>query len=159
MRLTVIFHRLPMSSRHANKMCFGCLIYNIIIWFGKSNAVCDERLGGSSRRRPLPRLRKSFCESVVSKVVCKIFPPPTLTEGQARKITPMPSSACTNEALALFLLLGTCAVAVGCTASSSKVFEGQGNFLKKVSLQVQDRVLQYLLRLQGKEMQSNSLIS
>jgi len=55
----------------------------------------------------------------------------------------------------LFLLEGTCAEAVGSkrlttiAASSphpfSKVFEGQGNFFQKVSLQVQDRVLQKTL--------------
>jgi len=68
--------------------------------------------------------------------------PPTLTEGQARKI--MPREPCSHErSAALFSLEGDIvAEAVGTPHPFSKVFESQGNFFQKVSLQVQGRALQ-----------------
>jgi len=57
--------------------------------------------------------------------------PPSLTVGQAREILPMPSSACTDEALAVFLLLGVSAETVGDITPIFKSFWSSKNLFSK----------------------------
>jgi len=83
-----------------------------------SNIVCDDRLDGSSRA-PTPTAFAKFAS------------PPTLSEGQARKITPYRAVLARVRSEALFLLEGTCAEAVGRYITLEKFSVIQAPFYKR----------------------------
>ena len=88
--------------------------------FCASNIVCDDRLDGSSRA-PTPT------GSVKSSS------PPTLSEGQAIKITPDRAVLARVRSRRYFYWKAQRAEAVGCITPSSKVFGVPRTFFKKGS--------------------------
>ena len=83
-----------------------------------SNAVFDNRLDGSSRA-PTPT------------AFVQIVSPPTLTEGQARKITPDRAVLARVRSRRYFYWKALRAEAVGCITPFSKVFGIQDLFSKR----------------------------